>query len=585
MTAALGVILDPNSNTQKFFGGGQVDNTAKNVANDEQAHTDDITSITISQDRQWAASGQVGSSPSAFVWNAATGEKKQRFKLAKGARGVNAIALSADCKYVAMVDLADDHNVYVYDVASGALKYKEKGDTNKIFDICFSAKQGDYNFGTAGSKHVKFWNPETMKAEKGLFGQKGEASSFACIAYDANGVAYTGATNSMIYVWNGRELSSTLKVHDGGFICALRYVDGKLYSGGKDGNMAIINTSTLAIEKKIQFSGVLIRAIDVHGSKALVGLRDGTIYNVDLSSGSKQAIMESHSDGEVWGLAPADENHIVTSGDDNKIKTWNVANRKCVVTGKVHSASRKAKRGGASSLTELPDSQCARAVAINHRNGHVAVGHNDGTLTIRAGATKLDQVLHEKNDSAEWIESMSYSPDGSKLAVGSHDNNIYIYDSNTYALLGKCTKHNSFIVSVDWSKDGKFIRSVCGAHELLFFNGETYQQDTNGASNTKGTEWATSRAKYGWLVDGIFPSGTDGTHINSVEFSSDNSLIATGDDYGLVNIFRNPCRGGAKPISLRGHSEHVVRVTFHKDDQYIFSVGGYDQTLMQWKRK
>ena len=180
---------------------------------------------------------------------------------------------------------------------------------------------------------------------------------------------------------------------------------------------------------------------------------------------------------------------------------------------------------------------------------------------------------------------MVYSPDGRKLAVGSHDNNIYIYDANNYTLLGKCTKHNSFIVSVDWSADGKYIRSVCGAHELLFFSGETYQQDTNGASNTKSVVWNTNRAKYGWLVDGIFPSGTDGTHINSVEFSKDNSLIATGDDYGLVNLFRNPCRGGAKPISLRGHSEHVVRVTFHRDDQYIFSVGGYDQTLMQWKRK
>lgn len=34
MTAALGVVLDVGSNTQKFFGGGEVDNTAKNVAND-----------------------------------------------------------------------------------------------------------------------------------------------------------------------------------------------------------------------------------------------------------------------------------------------------------------------------------------------------------------------------------------------------------------------------------------------------------------------------------------------------------------------------------------------------------------------
>lgn len=34
MTAALGVVLDIGSNTQKFFGGGEVNNTAKNVAND-----------------------------------------------------------------------------------------------------------------------------------------------------------------------------------------------------------------------------------------------------------------------------------------------------------------------------------------------------------------------------------------------------------------------------------------------------------------------------------------------------------------------------------------------------------------------
>jgi hypothetical protein len=57
MTAALGVILDTGSNTQKFFGGGVVDNTAKNVANDENAHTDDITSLSISEDRTIAVSG------------------------------------------------------------------------------------------------------------------------------------------------------------------------------------------------------------------------------------------------------------------------------------------------------------------------------------------------------------------------------------------------------------------------------------------------------------------------------------------------------------------------------------------------
>lgn len=298
-----------------------------------------------------------------------------------------------------MVDLHDEHNVYVYDVESGALKMKDKGDTNKIFDICFTAKPGDYSFGTAGSKHVKFWNAESLKGEKGLFEGKGEMTSFACIAYDNNGVAYTGGVNSLIYVWNGKNLSSTIKAHSGGFICALRFVEGKLYSGGKDGNMVITNTSSLTVEKTISFNNVLIRAIDVQGGKALVGLRDGTIYHTDLSSGSKNVIMESHSEGEVWGLAPADDNHVVTTGDDNKIKAWNIATRKCVVTGKISSESRKAPKGGASSLTDLPDSQCARAVAVNPSSGHVAVGHNDGTLTIRQGATQLDKVIATNKDS------------------------------------------------------------------------------------------------------------------------------------------------------------------------------------------
>ena len=67
-------------------------------------------------------------------------------------------------------------------------------------------------------------------------------------------------------------------------------------------------------------------------------------------------------------------------------------------------------------------------------------------------------------------------------------------------------------------------------------------------------------------------------------FSQDGQLIATGDDYGLVNVFRNPARCGHKLIYLRGHSEHVVRVMFAANDAYLFSIGGYDQTLMQWSR-
>jgi len=73
ITAALGVILDCGSNTQKFFGGGEVDCTAKNVAKDQDHHTDDVMCISLCSQRQMAVSGQIGASPTIFTWDATTG--------------------------------------------------------------------------------------------------------------------------------------------------------------------------------------------------------------------------------------------------------------------------------------------------------------------------------------------------------------------------------------------------------------------------------------------------------------------------------------------------------------------------------
>lgn len=161
------------------------------------------------------------------------------------------------------------------------------GDTNKIFDICFSAKSGDNRFVTVGAKHIKFWDANPLSGKRGVFGAAGEQTSFACSAFDDQGVCYAGGANGLIYVWNGSTCSKTLKFHNGGFVGALRFAEGKIFSGGKDGNLCIINTQSHTVEKTISFDGILIRAIDVKGDEALVGMRSGTIFRVSISSGQK----------------------------------------------------------------------------------------------------------------------------------------------------------------------------------------------------------------------------------------------------------------------------------------------------------
>jgi WD40 repeat protein len=141
-------------------------------------------------------------------------------------------------------------------------------------------------------------------------------TSHACIAWDNSGTAYTGGANAKIYVWKGRNASATLDVHEGGFICSMKWCDGKLYSGGRDGNVCITDTSNNELIKRIQF-GCLLRAVDCYNGTIVVGTRKGTIYKCDEATEVQKLVMESHSDGEVWGLGLSSGNIAVTTADDN----------------------------------------------------------------------------------------------------------------------------------------------------------------------------------------------------------------------------------------------------------------------------
>jgi len=136
---------------------------------------------------------------------------------------------------------------------------------------------------------------------------------------------------------------------------------------------------------------------------------------------------------------------------------------------------------------------------------------------------------------------------------------------------------------VDWSCDSKFIQATCGAYEILFFEAESGVQQAHGASALRDEAWATWTSRIGWPVQGIYPAGVDGSHINGVERSHNGEIVATGDDWRLLNIMRYPCLKGGKPVSYAGHSEHVVRVKFDNEDSYLYSIGGYDRTLIQWR--
>ena len=54
-----------------------------------------------------------------------------------------------------------------------------------------------------------------------------------------------------------------------------------------------------------------------------------------------------------------------------------------------------------------------------------------------------------------------------------------------------------------------------------------------------------------------------------------------GNDWGYVEIYWYPNAKGSRSRTFRGHSEHVTNVK--NSGSYVYSAGGYDNTIMCWK--
>lgn len=88
-------------------------------------------------------------------------------------------------------------------------------------------------------------------------------------------------------------------------------------------------------------------------------------------------------------MAISPQGTIYTTADDNKILEFNPKSKKVVNVGTINQKPGKKYRiGGASTLSVLPPNQQARGVAVN-KAGHVAIGLNDGSLSIRSGKVYL----------------------------------------------------------------------------------------------------------------------------------------------------------------------------------------------------
>lgn len=563
--AAVGIVYDIEDHTQSFYIG----------------HNDDITAFAISPSRDLIATGEVGRRPTIFVWDCNSLMQIAKFNTPLE-KGIGALAFSPSGETLAAIANDDDHNIALYNLHTNSLILSVKGGREKITDVNFLSET---EFVTTGVKHYKSWtlNGSKLVGKSGSFGKN---DNLLLSANVIGGNLYTGTGAGTVVKWEEHKGENAFELHS-------RAVDSLwsnaefIVTGSKDGFVHICDHSFNKVHSfdfnSAEYQSVcpMIRSASLNddNTKLVVGTFASEIFEVDVATKEFKTLVKGHyapSKGnavtnEVWGLSMVDNSHFLTCADDGTLRLWDAEGKKqdsFITFG--------SEEGG--------DATRARCVSSN--DTFIAVGFKDGSFRILNKDLSQVTLLRDRK---EEISDLKFSLDGTKLAVGSHDNFIDIYTVGDFKRIGICKGHSSFITHLDWSIDSAFLHSNCGAYELLFWDGNNGKQVPGGATQLKDEEWATWTSVIGWPVQGVYPPYADGTDINAVDRSkkkfgnNEYQIIASADDFGMVKLLRYPCLDKhAESVVGKGHCSHVTNVRFTSDDQRVVSVGGDDQCIFQW---
>ena len=348
------------------------------------------------------------------------------------------------------------------------------------------------------------------------------------------------------------------------------------------------------------------------GGQSSIGA-EGRPKNTNIATSRPALLLHSHFSGELWGLAthPLDADVFATAGDDSTVKIWSISKNLLLGSVNVGWPARALawhpsgtvlavgyheweKGGGGGKKTTKTKSKASGAAGESDHNGAVRL-YSYARTGDNAELTKLADGCESK----ATVADIKFSPLGNVLAVGTHDRKLYKYDlsdhrdSDYFRSVKIFTKHSSAVLHFDFSVDEKWMQSTCQAYELLFSEAKTAVQETSASKlahyNSQRTDenaqqqWITWTCPLGWPVQGIWPSGADGSDINSVDRSHAGNIIATADDFGLVKLFRYPCvKENSKFVECTGHSSHVTNVRWTLEDVLI-SVGGNDKCVFVWR--
>ncbi|XP_075296976.1 cilia- and flagella-associated protein 52 isoform X1 [Opisthocomus hoazin] len=555
-----------------------------------RGHTDSITSVVLSRDGEYVASGQVtsmGFRADIILWDFQKKELLARLSLHKGK--IEALAFSPNSFYLVSLGGQDDGSVVVWDVAKRELICQGPASPrtagNATIVACSSCR--DSVFVTAGNETIQVWEVDilTGRMQPTLCRTGHLRRVVTCVTMSDDGTYFCAGTSSGDIV----KMSTSDKVmisfgpqkHKFSLgVTALRLLNrgnSIVCTGG--GIVALCVGPNYKVIKKVQVQGgVTSMTCRGQGHQFFVGTNECQIYRFNYTAFKEELIVVSHKEAihdVVFVPGISDLFATCSKGD---IRVWYtpdgrerlrivVPNLTChavditkdgfsIISGwddsKIRAFTPKTGRG--MYVIEYAHGLGVTAIAGTSDSKRIISGGGEGQVRVWKIGEKTQKLVEVLKEHTSAVSCIQIKKDDRECVTASLDGTCVIWDIVNFRRKQMVLANTMF-------------KCVC-------YHPEEYQIITSGTDRKVG---------YWEVYDGSLVRevrASESGPINGMDITSDGPCFVTGGDDHLVKLW-DYNEGTVTHVGV-GHSGNITRLKICPGKKYIVSVSAGGAILV-WK--
>ena len=529
------------------------------------------------------------------LWNADSGGL---FRTIRGHTGyINSVAFSHVGRTLASA--SDDGTVKLWNATNGSLIRTLKGHSSSVEGVAFSPD--GRTLASAGDDcTAKLWNATNGSLIRTLKGHSGYVKS---VAFSPDGRTFASASDDRtVRLWdvsNGT-LIRTLVGHTNYVECVVFSPDGRtLASASHDRTVRLWDASSGTLSRTLQENYSVNDIAFSPDGRILASVSDDSTFRLwDASNGTLfrtlNGVLVDDEDGhfnyvKCVAFSP-DGSSLATGSDDRTVRVWEISD------GKVEMDTLEGEPNDVECVAFSPD---GRTFATASDDGTARLWDTSNGSLIRILVS--DPIYVEKFDElnisrshSNFVESVSFSPDGRTLATASDDGTVRLWDTSIGSLIRTIEAHSNDVESVSFSPDGRTIASASddgtvrlwdtssGSLIRTLIGNSTYAKDTasNPGGRTIASGYDGSTVAFGNTSNESFIGSLDNEseHMECVAFSPDGRTIASRSAGGTVRLW--DAANGSLIRTLEGN--YPINIVAFSPDGRTIASGCDDGMVRLW---